>query len=217
VGSFGAAPSPYVSNAESQMHLSGDCNTVASAFRSRFDYVCDNGTCWHVLRDRLVLDTEAINQGGSSLVGKVAQGNFNYRLGSVGVNLVGTGLLDCNGQGSGCYQTAYLEYELQHEAFNVPMENQRGGVTCFNFGSGAIRSGKALAAERVLTLPLGSSDKELIGSAPFLKTEFAGRPLSGVYKLRIKDTPTLAWSNLEDVQLLLNYRYWSRVDGSASN
>ena len=38
-----------------------------------------------------------------------------------------------------------------------------------------------------------------------------GRPLSGVYRLRIHDTPTLDWQKLEDIQLVLNYRYWSRV------
>ena len=31
-------------------------------------------------------------------------------------------------------------------------------------------------------------------------------------RLRIKDSPALIWEHVDDVQLLVNYRYWSRVD-----
>jgi hypothetical protein len=124
--------------------------------------------------------------------------------------------LSRSNQPSSCYGNAYVEYDLEHEAFNVPLENYDRGITCFNFGLAAIRSGKALAAERVLTLPLGGSDRESFSGAPFLKTELSGRPISGSYRLRIKESPGLDWSSIEDVQLLLNYRYWSRVQANSA-
>ena len=40
---------------------------------------------------------------------------------------------------------------------------------------------------------------------------FVGRPLEGNYTLRIYDTEGLDWDKLEDVQLVLNYRYWTRL------
>ena len=52
----------------------------------------------------------------------------------------------------------------------------------------------------------------MVSEPPFLKPEFTGRPLSGNYRLRIKDSPALIWEHVDDVQLLVNYRYWSRVD-----
>jgi hypothetical protein len=44
-----------------------------------------------------------------------------------------------------------------------------------------------------------------------LKPEFRGRPLDGGYRLRIWDSPGLMWNRLEDVQIILNYRYWSAI------
>jgi hypothetical protein len=160
----------------------------------------------------LFIDTEVLNQGFSSLIGKVAAGNFNYRTQNVALNVIGTGVLDCSHGNPSCYGSAYVEYELTHAAFNVPMTDYVGDVRCFNFGAGRINSGKALAAERYLTLPLSSADSDLVDQPAFLKTEFAGRPLSGAYRLRIKDSPALAWDNVEDVQIMLGYNYWSRVD-----
>ena len=203
--------SEYVSNEASRMRPTSRCSGNAVNFLDRFEYTCSADECWHVLKDPLVIDVEAINQGGSSLTGKIAQGNFNHRVGGIAVNLVGTGLRDCSGLGADCYSTGYVEYDLEQASFNIPLEDYSERVRCFNFGQGSIRSGKALATERVLTLPLGTADKELITTSPFLKSDLRGRPLSGVYHLRIKDAPGLVWDNVEDIQLFLDYQYWSRV------
>jgi hypothetical protein len=92
------------------------------------------------------------------------------------------------------------------------MIDYQGRATCFDFFAGNIHSGKALATERFMTLPLGSADAELISQAAIRKTQFVGRPLSGAYKFRIKDSPALAWEQVEDVQLVVDYGFWSRVD-----
>ena len=42
-----------------------------------------------------------------------------------------------------------------------------------------------------------------------------GRPLDGSYRLRIWDSPALKWNRLEDIQVILKYRYWSRLTKSA--
>jgi hypothetical protein len=152
------------------------------------------------------------------LLGKLAPGNYNYRNNTVALNVVGTGVIDCSQQqGSSCNGSAYLQYDLDHIAYNVPIEDYEGGTSCFDFGAGAIKGGKALASERFITLPLGASDRETVNQPPFLKPEFSGRPLSGAYRLRIHDEPQLVWRNVDDIQLVMNYGYWSRVARSPGN
>jgi hypothetical protein len=212
-GGATAAATAYDSNAGSRTKLSANCGVDTPAdFRARFDYHCDGGGCYYQLRDALRLDTELLQQGYSPLSGKVANGNYNYRLGSIAVNLVGTGLVDCSkADAPSCSSTGYVEYDLTHSAQNVPMEDYSGRTSCFDFAIGNIHGGKALATERVLSLPLGSADSELISQPLLSKVELVGRPLSGTYSLRIRDTPGLVWGKLRDVQLLVNYNYWSRV------
>jgi hypothetical protein len=213
------AATSYEATGAKRLVFSGDCPIDDPvAFRKRFDYRCGSDGCFHELRDLVIVDTEVLNQGFSSLVGKVAVGNYNYRHTGTALNMVGTGVLDCSADPrNSCFSSGYLEYDLSHYGFNVPLIDYVGDVRCFNFGAGTIRSGKALATERLLSLPLGSADRDLISQAAFLKPEFAGRPLSGAYRLRVKDQPALVWENLEDIQLLVNYRYWSRVDRGLGN
>jgi hypothetical protein len=135
----------------------------------------------------------------------------------VAVNVVGSDVMDCQETGSAtCYGSAYLEYDLRHSAFNVPIDDYVGDVRCFDFAEAAIRGGKALAAERFITLPLGSADADLIHQSAFLKSELSGRPLSGTYHFRLKDVPGLIWGHVDDIQLIINHRYWSRVDRTAN-
>jgi hypothetical protein len=54
----------------------------------------------------------------------------------------------------------------------------------------------------------------LISQLGIEKQEFSGRPLDGTYRLKIWDRPALVWSRVEDVQLVLKYRYWSRIDSA---
>jgi len=117
-----------------------------------------------------------------------------------------------DGPTNSCYGSGYVEFDLGHSAFNVPVLDYNEGVQCFDFGKGNIRSGKALATERFITLPTSDADLGLLSQPAFVKREFAGRPLSGTYDLRIKDHPALSWDQVEDIQLILRYRYWARVD-----
>jgi hypothetical protein len=42
--------------------------------------------------------------------------------------------------------------------------------------------------------------------------EFAGRPLDGNFFLRVWDTPNVDFNSIQDVQVLVNYRYWTRFN-----
>ncbi len=208
------APQGYESTGPSRLIASAICGADdPESFRRRFDYRCAGDQCYYELNTLLDIDTELLNQGNSPLVGLLAAGNHNYRHAALTANVVGTGVLDCEGSPlQSCYGSGFVEYDLTHTAFNVPLIDSEGKTTCFNFGGGAIRNGKALAIERFLTLPLSGADEGLISQNSLRRTQFAGRPLSGSYRLRIKDTPALVWENVEDVQLMLDYRYWSAVD-----
>jgi hypothetical protein len=60
----------------------------------------------------------------------------------------------------------------------------------------------------VATNALTSSQRTLLED--YWKDELRGRPLPGLYTLRIWEVPGLQWRNLEDIQLILEYRYWTR-------
>src|SRR5262249_16613225 len=139
-------------------------------------------------------------------------GNFNFRHVDVAVNLVGTGLRDCTGYASqDCYASGYLEYSLEHDGDGVEILAYDKEARQFDFGIGAISHGKALAAEQYIAMPLSAADQGLLQQPGILKPELRGRPLDGSYQLRVYDSPALRWERLEDVQLILKYRYWSRV------
>jgi hypothetical protein len=199
----------------SNLVLTGNCAAASpGTFRDAFVYNCDDSgdTCWYELKHELIVDTQALDDGTSKLEGKLARGNYNYRHISVAANVVGTGVLDCSQNPTpSCYGSGYVEYTLEHDAFGVPVIDFSGTARDFSFGSASIQRSKALASERYITLPVASPDQNLLAQPEITKPEFRGRPLSGSYRLRIYDTPALAWERIEDIQLVLNYRYWSRI------
>ena len=197
---------------------SGVCpKATATDMQKAFKHVCtDTDGCFYELNEPIVLRSSGIDgQGpnqGTNLPGKLATGNFNYRHVDLALNLAGTGLSDCTkDQTLSCYGSGFFEYTLQHDAFTSNVLGFDGKTEAFNFGSASINHGKALAAERYITLPLSSADSALLAQPSFNKVELRGRPLDGSYVLRIWDRPGLVWSHLEDVQLVLRYRYWSAI------
>jgi hypothetical protein len=207
---------PYVANGSSPLVLNTNCIAGnPTELQKAFKYICDAaGICFYELAAPFTVSTNLLDSGNSNLIGKIAKGNFNYRHITVALNLVGSGVLDCSLETtSSCYGSGYVEYSLDHTAFDVevlshekPKEAQK-----FNFGLGSINRGKGLAAERFITLPLGSVDQALLSQPAFEKSEYMGRPLDGSYTMRIYDKPSLRWNNLEDIQFVLKYRYWSRI------
>jgi hypothetical protein len=206
-------PSSYVETGSTRLVMSYNCPRSDADLRDAFQHVCDStGACFYELTTPVIIDSEALNSGGSPLAGKLARGNYNYRHINVSVNLVGTGVRDCTSTPtSDCYGTGYVEYDLQHDGTNAGITDYNGNTRIFDFGSASVQHGKALAAERYITMPIGSSDQTLLAQPGIQHVEFQGRPLDGVYRLRIWDSPALKWCRLQDIQIVLNYRYWSQI------
>ncbi len=144
--------------------------------------------------------------------GAIATGNYNYRNDLVAVNLVGTNVRDCSFSSAPatCYTNAFVPVTLEHVGHRLPVRNHSGETLDFDFGVGYIEHGKALASEAVLTNPLSGSMTALL--QPYYKGELRGRPLAGQYLLRVWGDEALNWENVEDIQLVFRYRYWTRFE-----
>jgi hypothetical protein len=209
-------PSAYVDTSGTGQATIYECAQSPAEMRANFVRNCDpDGTCYYDLETPITIDTQTMTSNGMSLAGKLAAGNYNFRHIDVAVNLVGTGVLNCSQTGSpDCYGSGYVTYDLTHIGDAIGVLGYDGQYRTFDFGTAALNHAKALASERYLTEPLSSTDQQLVNQ--FLQQQFRGRPIDGVYKLRIYDSPALQFQNLEDVQVVLNYHYWSRVTSSMS-
>jgi hypothetical protein len=171
--------------------------------------ICGNSEELEYFETSFSISMEEVQNGKYLRQDQIAVGNYNYRIQQMAVNLVGSNVKDCTldpGAGVACYQNLFIPYDLTHGG-KVKILDYEGKTNRFAMSTGVIHYAKALAAERLLTNPLSSTDVNLI--APYEKAEFRGRPLQGNYVLRIYNTPGLRWTNVEDVQILLKYRYWS--------
>jgi hypothetical protein len=140
---------------------------------------------------------------------QIAVGNYNYRVVDLGLNFVGSNVKDCeldDANREACYANMFLPYSMSQDG-HVQLRDHHQQILEFGMPTGQINSAKGIAAERYLTIPLSSTDQTAI--TPYLKKEFRGRPLEGSYILRVYSVPSLAWDNLEDIQLLIHYRYWT--------
>jgi hypothetical protein len=153
----------------------------------------------------------AIEAGEQFVEGGFARGNFNYRLDRVGVNFVGAGTRDCTDSSTpqACYGAAYVPYSLAHLG-PYYVRNHLGEDYEAHLFQGAIEHARGVAAERYISNPIGSSDKELLEQ--YMRTELRGRPLDGTFVLRVWDESGVNFGGIEDVQLAIDYRYWTRFD-----
>jgi hypothetical protein len=208
--------SGYVDSDSSGMTTSFNCALSPAQLRSAFQRNCDpDGTCHYDLTTPITINTQTMTSNGMSLAGKLATGNFNFRHIDVAVNVVGTGVIDCTSTGSlDCFGSGFLQYTLTDDGSNVGVLGFDNDYRQFDFGTATIDHAKALTAERYLTLPLGSSDQQLVSQIK--QVQFRGRPMDGVYGLKIYDTPALHFDQIQDIQLVLDYHYWSRVVTSKS-
>ena len=96
----------------------------------------------------------------------------------------------------------------------MSVRNYRGADVEFVMPVAYIHDAKALAAEHVITTPMTAADRTLF--ADLERPEFRGRPVEASYSLIIPQTEVLDFDAIEDVQLVLYYRYWSASDTSKS-
>lgn len=135
----------------------------------------------------------------------------NARWRRLAVNLVGTGIRDCqlSEDPSGCYAESFLRYDLRHTG-RVWTTSHDGQWWPLNLPGARVEGGKAIAFEEWLD-PLSHSWNLPIVSAA-ARTELIGRPLGGEYDLTIDLTPDVRLERLERVQILLESDYWVRQD-----
>ncbi len=166
------------------------------------DLYCFYERDFNVSRSDLEMQGRLVNSG-------FAVGNFNYRVDRLGFNIVGSAVRDCTNawSPSTCYASGYLNVSLIHQGpFTVT--NHLGSEFAAPLYDGLIEYTRALNAERFITNPISTADRSLID--PYMREEFKGRPLTGTYTLRIWDDGNIDFSRIEDVQLVLDYRYWTR-------
>ncbi|MCC6216037.1 MAG: hypothetical protein IT376_14320 [Polyangiaceae bacterium] len=223
----GAAPDVWVRTTRDRRTLVHGCGQeTGTALRERFqrrcEYVCPAGIATDCHRDgsesfptqcfyeaSFAISEDDIEAGRLIPSGQIAIGNFNYRHGRVGVNLVGTGLLACDGSVASCWGNGFVEYSLQHGGA-TRIRNWEGGTLYARMQTAHVEHGKALATERQVTNPPSAADSTSL--EPYLKGEYEGRPLQGAYTLRIWETPGLRWEQVQDVQLVWRYHYWTRFE-----
>lgn len=154
------------------------------------------------------IDPRSIERGDVFGLGGFARGNYNYRVDSIGLNFVGS-VRDCadSTTGSTCYSSAYVPYSIEHLGPHT-FRNHWGAEFDAAVHTGRIEFGRGLASGRYLTNPISGADRALMQD--FMRHEMRGRPLTGTYRVRVWDDPGVVFDELEDVQVLLNYRYWTR-------
>jgi hypothetical protein len=218
----GAAPTRYEPTSAEGTTRKTSCASSPGEFRAQFQRKCDvqrpnspAPRCYYEQRRPFSLNSRRLTINGQPLGEIIAADNYNYRHIDFALNLVGGGVRNCDENPSpACQANGTIEYDLVHEANSVPIMGWDREEQRFSFGEGAIRYGKALSAERYLSVPLSAGDTGLLATTGVTKTELRGRPLDGRYRLRIYEAPALRWNRVEDVQLMLRYRYWSRVSGT---
>jgi hypothetical protein len=216
-------PVQYVATTRPGITQAAVCeDTRGDVFRTRFTRGCARlcpagyGTCadgplqcyWELPFD---VNLEAIEGGRTLAQTGFAYGNYNYRVERFAINVVGTGIKDCSGSKlpTTCQANASVPFSLDHIGpFTV--RNHKGEVFSAPLFEGRVEHGRGLAAERYLTNPISSADRALI--EPYSHHELSGRPLTGRYRLRIWDADGVAFPHIEDVQVILDYRYWTRFE-----
>jgi len=182
-------------------------NLCADGFSSSCDAATAKSYCYREIP--FSINQRDIEQGKIMKFAGFAAGNFNYRIESVGVNVVGTGLKKCDSDTDplACFGNASVQYTLTHNGPFV-VRNHAGDDFIAKLFPGTIEHARALAAERYLTNPMGSADISLL--TDYMRSEFQGRPLTGNYAVRIWEDPTVDLEHMEDIQIVLRYRYWTR-------
>ncbi len=152
-----------------------------------------------------------LEYGGQLAHAGFANGNYNYRWNTLSANVVGTGVRNCEGSTSPstCYGSGYVPISLYHDS-GFKVRNQWGELYDAPLFEGRVEHARALNAERYITNPISGADRALI--EPYSRYEMRGRPLAGNYRMRIWDEAGIRFDRVEDVQVVMGYRYWTRLD-----
>jgi hypothetical protein len=147
--------------------------------------------------------------------GDLASSDFNERHNvrwrRLAVNLVGTGVRDCQraADPTACYSDSFVRYDLTHAGPSW-VTNHAQQWRAFEIPTGRIEAAKALATEEWLDPISNSWNKPNISNVA--RAELFGRPVGGAYELLLQLTPDVRLERIERVQLLAETDYWVRQD-----
>jgi hypothetical protein len=132
----------------------------------------------------------------------------NARWSRLAVNLVGTGVRDCESAKDpmACYSSGFVRYDLVHLGPSF-VTNYQGEWEPFAIPTGVVEFGKGLAQEIWLDPLKDGWGTQYI--SPISRSEFAHRPLSGTYELILHATPEVRLENIERIQVLQGVQYWA--------
>lgn len=145
------------------------------------------------------------------LQGDIAEPPFearhNVRWVHLAVNIVGTGVLDCEraAEPLDCYSQSFLRYALKHHGPSWVTDFD-GQWHIFDVTTGQIEGGKALAVEEWLDPVSNGWAKPLVQAVA--RSELSGRPVGGEYVLELELSPEVRPERIERVQLLQETKYW---------
>lgn len=219
----------HVSGPDSRLDQTVNGKRALSGDVSAWEFLCPNATSWvqHPgLQPATANEPISTLCGGASprrarvsfsldawgrLYGDIADEPYakrhNARWLQLAVNLVGTGVRDCalSPDPNGCYANAYLRYNLTHvgRAWLTDYDEQWRSL---GVAAGAIEGAKALAAEQWLDSTGNGFSKSYVANVA--RTEFAGRPIGGTYRLELEVTPDVRLDRIERVQVLARSSYW---------
>jgi hypothetical protein len=187
------------------------CENVCT---SRTD--CEERCGWET--DPIVINPATAFGSGDSPFARAPgiTGNFNHRIETIALNFVGTGTRICDdpSRPSSCYTSAFIPYSIIHEPPYSVIDWY--GATSYEspIFEGRINFAPGLAAERYITNPVSSADQALLAS--YTRTELRGRPLAGRIRIRVWDNGEVNFAGIEDVQVVLGYRYLTRTGAPAA-
>jgi hypothetical protein len=178
--------------------FSGDCA------RDQQREYCYREASFHLSQDQIETGS-VLSQSGFAL------GNFNYRIETLALNFVGTDVRNCENSDlpTTCYAAGFVPYSVVHRGPYF-VRNHDGGDFEVPLFIGNIEHARGLATERYITNPISDSDRSLL--ADYTRAEFQGRPLDGHFAIRVWEDDGFDFNAIQDVQVVLNYRYWTRFD-----
>lgn len=221
------APRPFVRTERAGIGRARACeDTDGSEFRQRWAYHCsrlcdagyqscapledEDGAFGCYWETEVLVTREAMESRAQFGNAGLALGNFNYRIDKIALNFTGSGARSCANPAlpSTCYNAGWIPYSIEHlPPYDVLTYD--GTPYSAPLVVGRIGQARGLAAERYITNPVSSTDRALLSD--YMRDEFRGRPLSGRFVVRVWDVPGVNFGGIEDVQLVLEYRYLTRT------
>jgi hypothetical protein len=132
---------------------------------------------------------------------------YNARWLRLGVNIVGTGVLDCSKaiDSARCYTQPFIRYRMMHSGAPWITDAEQSW-SFLPLPTGQIEGAKALAAEQWLDPIVNSWTKPFV--AAISRSEFTSRPFGGAYEIQFEIAPEVVLERIERVQVLTSSDYW---------